>query len=67
MGLPVTIGLFFSLSWLHRHRLTLRTSPSAAGHVSLARLLARSRAPPSWPLVCLYAGHGCLHRWDRGS
>jgi hypothetical protein len=40
MGLPITIGPFFSLPWLHLHRLTLSTSPSAAGHVSLPRLLA---------------------------
>jgi hypothetical protein len=57
---------FFSLPWLSLQRLTLSTSPSAAGHGSPPRLLAGSRDPPPWHLMCLYAGHGRLYRRDRG-
>jgi len=48
---------------LHLHRLTLRTSPSAVGHVSPPpSLLAGTRGPPSWHRFCLYAAYGGLPR-----
>jgi hypothetical protein len=59
MALPVTRAAFFSMPCLHRHRLMLRTSPSAVGYVSpppapSGRLSGSAVLASFLPLRCLW-------------